>query len=80
MFIFFSVFVNFLFFFLFCFVVFCLFVCLLLFCFVFCLLLFCFVLCFSMPGGNKVIFSSGARFQPIDFLNVTELNHANSVK
>ena len=28
----------------------------------------------SLAGGNKVIFSSGARFQPIDFLNVTDLN------
>ena len=25
-------------------------------------------------GGNKIIFSSGARFQLIDFLNVTDLN------
>ena len=33
-------------------------------------------------GGNKVIFSSGARFQLIDFLNVTDLNRAflNPVK
>ena len=27
-------------------------------------------------GGNKIIFSSGARFQLIDFLNVTDLNWA----
>ena len=33
-------------------------------------------------GGNKIIFSSGARFQLIDFLNVTDLNWAflNPVK
>ena len=32
--------------------------------------------------GNKVIFSSGTRFQPIDFLNVTDLNRVflNPVK
>ena len=30
----------------------------------------------SEAGGNKIIFSSGARFQLIDFLNVTDLNWA----
>ena len=28
----------------------------------------------TTPGGNKIIFSSGARFQLVDFLNVTHLN------
>ena len=34
------------------------------------------------PGENKIIFSSGARFQPIDFLNVTDPNRVflNPVK
>ena len=31
----------------------------------------------SDTGGNKIIFSSGARFQLIDFLNVTDLNWAS---
>ena len=33
-----------------------------------------FTLPMSLAGGNKLIFSSGARFQPIDFLNATDLN------
>ena len=31
-------------------------------------------------GGNKIIFSSGARFQLIDFLNVADLTFLNRVK
>ena len=39
-------------------------------------------ICILGPGGNKIIFSSGARFQPIDFLNVTDPNRVflNPVK